>query len=60
MTDRDCNETLRELEMFLDGEMTTEELTAALTGLGAMRRIRTEMADSGLVVLRTDADEEPR
>jgi mycothiol system anti-sigma-R factor len=27
MTDRDCNETLRELEMFLDGEMTTEELT---------------------------------
>jgi len=27
MTDRDCNETLRELEIFLDGEMTTEELT---------------------------------
>ena len=27
MTDRDCNETLRELEVFLDGEMTSEELT---------------------------------
>ncbi len=27
MTDRDCNETLRELELFLDGEMTSEELT---------------------------------
>jgi anti-sigma factor (TIGR02949 family) len=24
----DCNETLRELETFLDGEMTAEELTA--------------------------------
>ena len=27
MAERDCNETLRELEIFLDGEMTTEELT---------------------------------
>ena len=26
MTERDCKETLRELEIFLDGEMTSEEL----------------------------------
>jgi mycothiol system anti-sigma-R factor len=27
MTDSDCNETLRELESFLDGEMSPAELT---------------------------------
>jgi len=39
--------------------MTMEELTAALTGLGAMRRVRTEMAESGLVAVRTDDDATP-
>jgi DNA-binding MarR family transcriptional regulator len=36
--------------------MTTEELEAALTGLGAMRRVRTEMADSGLVTVHSDEE----
>jgi mycothiol system anti-sigma-R factor len=34
MSDRDCNETLRELETFLDGEMSSKELDVIRGHLG--------------------------